>query len=124
MRTWLAYTSCGPRARLRLPRAPTPELASTGRNAQPRGPAILRVPSHPVLKPVGCGAEGRGALTIGIRTRDRATEGARARRSARPVSPHGCRPPPRRGPLMDQECNAGSATPYEIIRETRRPPAS
>ena len=82
----------------RLPRVPPPELASTGRIAQPRGPAMLRVPSHPVLKPVGCGAEGREALTIGTGTRDRATEGARAGWSVRPVSPHGCRLPPRRGP--------------------------
>ena len=35
---------------------------------------------------------------------------------ARPVSPHGCRPPPWRGPLMDQEC--------KTVRITRRLPAS
>ena len=112
MRTWPACAGCGPPRRPRLPRVPPPELASTGRDVQPRGPALLRVPSHPVFKPVGCGAEGREALTIGTGTWDRATEGARAGRSTRPVSPHGCRLPPRRGPLADQECNAGSATPY------------
>ena len=35
---------------------------------------------------------------------------------ARPVSPHGCRPPPWRGPRLDQEC--------KTVRITRRLPAS
>ena len=45
-----------------------------------------------------------------------ATEGTCTGWGARPVSPHGCQPPPWRGPLMDQEC--------KTVRITRRLPAS
>ena len=45
-----------------------------------------------------------------------ATEGTCTGWGARPVSPHGCRPPPWRGPRLDQEC--------KTVRITRRLPAS
>ena len=44
------------------------------------------------------------------------TEGTCTGWGARLVSPHGCRPPPWRGPHLDQEC--------KTVRITRRLPAS